>query len=139
MRLRRSPWLFGLAAGLFATAAVAGGSLPFAEVMAFARDYPELARQLDRLVAEEKADPGSLVCSGIRLGNQWPHLGGARVLPFECEIGRRTVTIDGMVQFLDRKGTVIATVIDGDEAEITARVFRNARSVRMSEPRLKIE
>ncbi|NJL06988.1 MAG: hypothetical protein HC900_01020 [Methylacidiphilales bacterium] len=126
-------WLWG------AAGAVAGGSLPFGEVMAFLRGHPELAQRLDALVVQEKIDPAELVCVGIRLGNQWQHLGGQRVLPFECEVGSRTVVIEGVVEFLDRKGRVIATVADGDDSQITKSVFRNAKEVRMSNPRLKME
>ncbi|NJO54757.1 MAG: hypothetical protein HC829_07885, partial [Bacteroidales bacterium] len=116
-----------------------GGSLPFDEVTALLRGHPELVYRLDALVAQEKVDPAELVCIGIRLGNQWRHLGGQRVLPFECEIGSRTVVIEGVVEFLDSRGRVIATVADGDDSQITKAVFRNAKEVRMSEPRLKME
>ena len=62
-----------------------------------------------------------------------------RVMPFECPIGSRTVTIEGTVQFLDAKGKVIATVAGGDDSQLTKQVFRKAHDVRMIKPSLKAE
>lgn len=128
---------YGLAA-VALTPAVAGGSLPFEEVMAAVAGTP-VAAQLDAIVKEENANPDDLICTGVRLGNQWPELGGMRVMPFECEIGKKTVTIAGTVQFLDAKGKVIAMVAGGDESQITKQVFRKAHGVRMIKPSLKTE
>ena len=136
--LRRAVVAFGVwlcsAAG-----AVAGGSLPFAEVMQHARDVPVLADQLAAMVAQEKVDPAELVCGATRLGNQWRHLGGERVLPFECEIGARTVIIEGVIEFLNAKGRVMATVANGDATDLTKTVFSNATAVRFSDLHLKPE
>ncbi|KAA5599570.1 hypothetical protein [Blastochloris sulfoviridis] len=126
-------WLFS------AAGALAGGSLPFSDVLEHARAVPVLAEQLAAMVAQENVDPAELVCDATRLGNQWRHLGGERVLPFECEIGARTVVIEGAIEFLNAKGKVIATVVDGDAKDITKAVFRDAASVRFSDLHLKPE
>ncbi|NJL08396.1 MAG: hypothetical protein HC900_09135 [Methylacidiphilales bacterium] len=120
------------------TPAVAGGSLPFEEVMAAVAGTP-VAAELEAIVKAERANPDELVCTGVRLGNQWSELGGMRVMPFECEIGKRTVTIDGTVQFLDAKGKVIATVTGGNDSQLTKQVFRKAQDVRMIKPSLTAE
>jgi hypothetical protein len=120
------------------TAAQAGGSLSFEDVMAAVAGTP-VAAELEAIVKAENAKADELICTGVRLGNQWTELGGARVMPFECPIGNRTVTIDGVVQFLDAKGKVIATVANGDDSQITKAVFRKAHEVRMREPSLKVE
>jgi hypothetical protein len=127
----------GLAAVALSPAA-AGGSLSFEEVVAAVAGTP-VAAELDAIVKAEKANPDELVCGGVRLGNQWSHLGGARVMPFECPIGKRTVTIDGTVEFLDANGKVIATVAGDDASQITKAVFRKAREVRMTRPSLRVE
>ena len=126
-------WLFS------AAGAMAGGSLPFPDVLEHARTVPALAEQLEAMVAQEKVDPAELVCGATRLGNQWRHLGGERVLPFECEIGARTVVIDGVIEFLDAKGKVIVTVANGDATGITKAAYRNATAVRFSDLHLKPE
>ena len=127
----------GLAA-VALTPAVAGGSLPFEEVMAAVAGTP-VAAQLEAIVKAENANPEELICTGVRLGNEWTELGGTRVMPFECEIGKKTVTIDGVVEFLDAKGKVIAKLGGEGKLEPTKATYKKAREVRMSEPSLTAE
>jgi hypothetical protein len=127
----------GLAA-LALTPAAAGGSVSFEDVMAAVAGTP-VAAELDAIVKAENANPEELVCSGVRLGNQWTELGGTRVMPFECEIGKKTVTIDGVVEFLDAKGKVIARVGGEDDSEPSKAAYKKAREVRMTKPSLKAE
>ncbi len=134
-RLRYWGPLSSLAACLLwcAPSAQAGGSLPFSEAMAFAEAHQDLEAALVALVTQEKADPDRIVCTAMRLGNHWTHLGGARVLPFECEIGKRTIVIEGKVEFLDGKGTVIGSADDAG-SDLTEADFKAAKKIRMSKP-----
>ena len=56
----------------------------------------------DRL--EMLFDKGKVVCSAERFSNQWPQLGGARIGPYVCAIGKRTLRITTAATYYDRNG-----------------------------------
>jgi hypothetical protein len=68
-------------------------------------------RLMNELASELKAAGSALSAigwSGARLGRHWQHLGGTRVVPYEAQIGKRTLTIDGILRFFDDSGRYLA-------------------------------
>ena len=108
---------------LSATPTLAGGSLSLDEVQTIARQNPQLASEITAALRSEKITT-PVTCTGARFGNHWTHLGGARTLPFECEIGRKKLTIEGTIDFLDEHNVPIQGGIENPN------VFRQARHVR---------
>lgn len=81
-----------------------GGSLPLVEVLDLAKPYPNLVMQVRLQLVRANLKREQVVCSGARFGNQWSNLGGARLAPYACAIGKRTVVIDGNQSYFDRNG-----------------------------------
>ena len=81
-----------------------GGSLPLADVLEIAKPYPNLVMQVRLQLVRANLKREQVVCSGRRFGNQWTALGGARLAPYECAIGKRTLTIDARQSYLDGNG-----------------------------------
>ena len=81
-----------------------GGSLPLTDVMAFAAKYPNLVQQIRLQLLAAGLDKGKVVCSAERFSNQWPQLGGARIGPYVCAIGKRTLRITTAATYYDRNG-----------------------------------
>lgn len=99
-------FLVGLCA---ATPALAGGSIGLDDVLTdVAASTPALVGEIDAAVKKAGVTPADVVCAAeIRLGNQWIELGGTRIVPIECEIGGRALTITGTVTFRDAKGRAL--------------------------------
>ena len=89
--------------------AVAGGTIALDEVVSLLPENARLRAEVEEAVAAAGRSEDEVVCTGTRLGNQWQELGGARIPPFECEIGGRMLTIEAETVFFD-----------GDDNEIGA-------------------
>jgi hypothetical protein len=86
------------------SAAWAPGSINLDEVIEQLQDEKKL---VDEIFAELKAQnlkAEDVICVGSRFGGQWRNLGGARAVPYECEIGKKKLTIDGTVHVYDDGG-----------------------------------
>jgi hypothetical protein len=81
-----------------------GGSLPLTEVLELAKPYPNLVMQVRLQLVRANLKREQVVCSGRRFGNQWTALGGARLAPYECVIGKRTLMIDARQSYFDGNG-----------------------------------
>ncbi|MEQ1614387.1 MAG: hypothetical protein ABL904_16695, partial [Hyphomicrobiaceae bacterium] len=81
-----------------------GGSVPLAEVLDLAKPYPNLVMQVRLQLVRANLKREQVVCNGSRFGSQWSTLGGARLAPYACVIGKRTVVIDGNQSYFDRNG-----------------------------------
>ena len=86
-----------------------GGSLPLADVLDVVKPYPNLVVQVRLQLVRANVSRDKVVCSGRRLGNDWPVLGGARVAPYECPIGKRTLMITATQTYFDRNGHKLRT------------------------------
>lgn len=95
------------AAALFAAPvpALAGGSVGLDEVVKnLAGQSTELMDEIEDALEENDEKITDIICDGARLGAQWTSLGGARVSPFTCPIGKRTLIIEADVHFYDEEG-----------------------------------
>lgn len=81
-----------------------GGSVPLAEVLDLAKPYPNLIMQVRLQLVRANLKREQVVCSGSRFGNQWTALGGARLAPYECAIGKRKLTIAANPTYYDKNG-----------------------------------
>jgi len=94
------------------SAAQAEGSIGLGEVMEQLKDNGALIAELDAELKKQHLEAKDVACIGSRFGHHWTHLGGARSIPFECEIGARKIEIDGELQLYD-KGTARSSTSKG--------------------------
>ena len=85
-------------------AAQAGGSIGLDEVMEQLKHDSKLISDINAELKKQNLKAGDVVCIGSRFGNQWTHLGGARSIPYECDIGSRKLSIDGELHLYDKAG-----------------------------------
>src|SRR5437016_5581729 len=111
MRTLKSALRLMLATAVFLilgiTVVWAPGSISLDEVMDQLKDNPKL---MDELTAELKAQnlkPETITCIGARFGGNWTNLGGARAIPFNCQIGPRTIDINGDLKVYDAAGKAL--------------------------------
>jgi hypothetical protein len=97
----------------------AGGSLPLNEVMDHLKDNEKLIAEINAELKAQKLEATSVICCGPRFGGHWEELGGARAVPYECEIGGRKLNIDGTIHIYDEKGAEI----DMDDENAPKRAF----------------
>lgn len=100
----RKPLSVLLLLALLATPSLAAGSLPLTDVMARMKAYPNLLLQIRLQLVRAGKRKDDVTCIGERFGNHWVKLGGARTLPYECPIGKRTLLIKGTVVYEDASG-----------------------------------
>lgn len=81
-----------------------GGSLPLADVMNAAAKYPNLVQQIRLQLLSAGPKREQVICSAERFSNEWSHLGGARVGPYECAVGKRMLRVTTVATFYDRNG-----------------------------------
>ena len=97
----------------------AGGSIPLNEVMDHLKDNEKLIAEIDAELKSQKLEATSVICGGSRFGGHWEELGGARAVPYDCEIGSRKLNIDGTVHLYDEQGAKI----DMDDENAPKRAF----------------
>ena len=85
-------------------AAHAPGSISLDEVMDQLKGEQKLVAEVTRTLAAEGLKAETVICTGARFGGHWVILGGARGVPYECEIGKRTLAIDGKIHLYDKDG-----------------------------------
>jgi hypothetical protein len=108
-------------------AAWAPGSIALDDVMDQLKDNDKLIGEIKAELAAQKLEAGSVICSGARFGGQWTELGGARAVPYECQVGTRKLNIDGTVHLYDENGAEVdmsdenapKRTFDYKEADIT--------------------
>jgi len=81
-----------------------GGSVPLVEVLDLAKPYPNLVLQVRLQLVRANLKREQVVCTGSRFGNQWVALGGARLAPYECPIGKRRLIITANQSYFDKNG-----------------------------------
>jgi hypothetical protein len=81
-----------------------GGSIPLDEVLAVAKPYPNLTTQVRLRLIASNTSKDKVTCSAQRFANTWTGLGGARLAPYVCPIGKRTLTITAEPTYYDKAG-----------------------------------
>jgi hypothetical protein len=114
MKVRMRAILALMALIAFVAPAWAGGSLPLDEVLAAVAKEPKLVAEIQAELDRNGIKAGDIVCGGARHGNQWKYLGGGRAAPYECEIGKRAVTIEADRIYFDPKGKSLGNVDKAD-------------------------
>ena len=109
---------------VFSALAGAAGSINFEEVMRLARQNPKLLSEIEEVMRAQKIRPREISCEAGRFGHHWKYLGGGRSLPISCIIGKRSLGMDGNIEFLDARGKVIVGGMDNPRAFATARTIR---------------
>ncbi len=101
-----------------------GGSLPLTDVISLASKYPNLVQQIRLQLLAAGLDKRKVTCTAERYSNQWVKLGGARVGPYECAIGKRTLRITTAATYYDRNGHRLK----GDDVALPAKAARLVES-----------
>lgn len=76
------------------------------QAIALAGQSSDLMKEVEAKLRETGTTLSSMRCGGVRLGRHFVHLGGARILPYECKIGGATLSIGGHADFFDDRGTL---------------------------------
>ncbi len=111
MRLLAKPLYLLAATSLWAATAMAqpvalgqGGSLSLGEVLDVAKPYPNLTTQVRLRLIASNTTKDKVTCSAQRFSNTWTGLSGARLAPYVCPIGKRTLTITTEPTYYDKAG-----------------------------------
>ena len=81
-----------------------GGSLPLTDVLEVTKPYPNLTLQIRLQLVRANLKREQVTCSGDRFGTQWTSLGGARLAPYACPIGKRSLLISAKQTYFDKNG-----------------------------------
>jgi hypothetical protein len=85
-------------------AAHAEGTLGLDEVLTAVATAPKLVAEIQAELDKNNLRVADVICIGARHGNHWKYLGGGRAAPYECEIGKRTISIEADRIYFDAKG-----------------------------------
>jgi hypothetical protein len=100
--------ILALGAMLLAAGPVwAEGSINLEDVLDQLKDNEKLVGEVTAELKAQGLTAGSVICVGARFGGHWAELGGARSVPYECEIGKKTLNIEGTVKLYDEAGKEI--------------------------------
>ena len=86
------------------SAAWAPGSITLDEVIEQLQDEQKLVAEILAELKTQNLKAEEVICVGSRFGGQWRNLGGARAVPYECEIGKKKLAIEGTVHIYDDAG-----------------------------------
>jgi hypothetical protein len=89
------------------TAAHAPGSITLDEVMQQLKDNQKLIAAITAELKAQSLKAENVICVGARFGGHWANLGGARAVPYECDIGKRKLKIEGQIHLYDSAGKEI--------------------------------
>jgi hypothetical protein len=89
------------------TAAHAPGSITLDEVMQQLKDNEKLIAAVTAELKAQGLEAGTVICVGARFGGHWKSLGGARAVPYDCEVGKRKLKIEGQIHLYDSAGKEI--------------------------------
>ena len=122
MKKSRPAALALIASITFVTPVWAGGSLGLDEVMAAVKKDRKLVAEIQAELDKNNLRVADVTCDGARHGNHWKYLGGGRAAPYECEIGKRSITIEADRIYFDPKGKSLGNL---DKADPTrAKTFK---------------
>jgi hypothetical protein len=101
-----------------------GGNLPLADILDIAKPYPNLTLQVRLQLVRANLRRDQVACTGSRFGNEWTNLGGARLAPYACPIGKRTLAITANQIYFDKNGRKVSAG-DPDLMKKAAKVKEN--------------
>jgi hypothetical protein len=110
MRVTGQAALVVIACIAFTAPVCAGGSLPLEEVLTAVAKAPKLVAEIQAELDKNGRKAAGMVCVGARHGRHWEYLGGGRAAPYECEIGKRSITIEADRVYFDPKGKPLGNV-----------------------------
>ncbi len=106
-RTLRTALSIGAFALLGAGAAWAEGSITLDEVMEQLKDDGKLIGEISAELKAQGLAADKVICVGARFGGHWSELVGALSVPYECEIGKKKLNIEGTVVLYDERGNEI--------------------------------
>jgi hypothetical protein len=83
---------------------LAGGTVSLDD-LPVTRSSSKLSEEIDSELARSNLQAPQVTCTANRLGRQWAKLGGARIGPYSCPIGRKVLEITTTPVFLDDAGS----------------------------------
>jgi hypothetical protein len=86
------------------SAAWAPGSTTLDDVIEQLQEEQKLTAEILAELKTQNLKAEEVICVGSRFGGQWRNLGGARAVPYECEIGKKKLAIEGTVHIYDDAG-----------------------------------
>ncbi|MEI9900097.1 MAG: hypothetical protein WDN31_08155 [Hyphomicrobium sp.] len=101
------------------SAAWAPGTITLDEVIVQLKDDEKLTGEIAAELKAQGLEADSIICVGARFGGHWAELGGARSIPYECEIGNKKLNIDGTLRLYDDRGNEI----DMSDEQAPVRAF----------------
>lgn len=115
--------LLALAASFsLAASAHAGGSLGLEEVLTAVAKAQKVVAEINAELEKNSVKAADVICTAARHGNHWKFLGGGRAAPYECEIGKRSISIDADRIYFDSKGKSLGDLDKADPKR--AKTFR---------------
>ena len=91
--------------GIGLAIAQGGGTASLEDVIEQLQDNQTLISEILAELRTQNLRAEDVGCIGYRLSGQWRNLGGARAVPYECEVGKRKLNIEGTVHVYDDNGT----------------------------------
>jgi len=122
--VKKSTLLALIAGSALATSAQAGGSLGLDEVLTAVAADPKLVTEIRAELEKNNLKAADVICGGARFGNHWKYLGGGRAAPYECEIGKREISIEADQVFFDAKGESLGNLDKTDPKR--SRTFKES-------------
>ncbi len=91
--------------GVGSAIAQGGGTASLEDVLDQFQDNQTLISEILAELRTQNLRAEDVGCIAYRLSGQWRYLGGARAVPYECEVGKRRLNIEGTVHVYDDNGT----------------------------------
>ena len=98
----------------FTAGAHAEGTRGLDEVLTAVAKAPKAIAEIQAELDKNKLDAAAVTCIAARHGNHWKYLGGGRAAPYECEIGKRTITIEADRVYFDARGKSLGGLGNAD-------------------------
>lgn len=117
--LRRAIVSFVLVVGSGMDPAWAGGTLSLHDVVMAVRAVPALVAEIDGELKASGLAAEDVICSAGRHGNHWKSLAGRRAAPYECKLGKRTLTVEAQQTYYDAKGRSLGDIERADPRRAT--------------------
>ena len=114
MRIATQAALSLIASLAFTAPVCAGGSLPLGEVLTAVAKAPNLVAEIQAELDKNSLRVAGVTCTAARHGNHWKYLGGGRAAPYECEIGKRSITIEADIIYFDPRGKSLGNLDKAD-------------------------
>jgi hypothetical protein len=114
MKAGKQAALVFIASIAFVTPVCAGGSLPLEDMLTAVAKAPKLVAEIQAELDSNGLKAAGVICDAARHGNHWKYLGGGRAAPYECEIGKRSITIEADRVYFDPRGKSLGDLDKAD-------------------------